>query len=131
MAAWKWLALETRGTLNIQELARQLNLRMPKLGALLDALFAATTATNTFAAGATSPSIYGARLWKTNNPAPTTIVALADGQAGDEKTIWAGDANTTIRHSASLYTKTAADITLGANEARQFATLDGTNWREV
>ena len=131
MAAWKWLPLETRGTLNIQELARQLNIRMPKLAGLLESLFSATTDVDTFPAGATSPSIYGAKLWKTNNPAPTTIIAFADGQAGDERTIWAGDANTTIQHSATLYTKSAANIILGANEARKFATIDGASWREV
>lgn len=128
---WKWFALDTRGRLDLPGLILQLNQRFPKLSRIVEEIGQSVQTVQTFPSGQTTPSVYGASLWKTNNAVAQNITGFDDGLEGQEIIVWAGDANTTIVHSASLFLKGGVSVTLTANEARRFATADGANWREV
>lgn len=130
-AIWIWKAIDPRGKWTLPLLIQQLNLRFNKLQAQLAPLFSSVASVNTFAGAATTPSIYGSKTWRTNNSVPTTITNFMDGQPGDERTIWSGDANTTIANNANIRTKSGANIVMTATDVRTFATIDGLLWRET
>lgn len=127
--AWDWRQLST--DLPYDELISAFNIRMRRLSQQITALLAATTTVNTFANGATFPSVFGARTWKTANTVATNITGFDEGTEGQEILVWSTDANTTLVHSAGLRMKGGVNVTMTANETRRFATVDGVNWRET
>lgn len=130
MASWKWRAISEKKT-TLEQLILLLNVNLGKLGTALVSLFSSIESVNTFAGGATTPSIYGASMWLTNNSVGTVITNFLDGTPGKAFTVWAGDANTTIQNNASIRTKTGANIVMAATDIRTFATKDGLLWRET
>lgn len=130
--AWRWKAIDPRAKdWTLPKIISLLNVRMTDLENKLSGLFSSVEAVNTFAGGAATPTVYGFSLWKTNNPVPTTITNFADGSPGKVFTLWAGDANTTVKNNANIKTKSGADIVMTATDVRQFATSDGLVWREA
>lgn len=130
MIGWSWKKLgET--TTDTPSLIILLNQRMVKLANVVQTIIGAVQITGEFANGAATPSVYGASTWKAANTVPTSITAFSDGLAGQRITIWATTANTTIVNSATLRTKSGANIVMTATETREFVTYDGTEWREV
>jgi hypothetical protein len=129
---WKWKVLDPKDkSWTLPKFIQYVNIQMSKLTDALATLFSSIESVNTFAGGATAPSIYGSNTWLTNNPVPTSITNFLDGAAGKTITVWAGDANTTIKNNANIRTKTGADIVMTANDVRTFVTKDGLLWRET
>jgi hypothetical protein len=58
-------------------------------------------APTTFTAGDTTPSVKNTFRFKTANTAATTIVDFDDAAEGQQISVFFGDANTTIQHTAS------------------------------
>lgn len=85
----------------------------------------------TFGNGDTTPTVAGSRLFKTNNGGATTITALDDAVAGQEVTIIATDANTTLQHAGggSLRLQGSINYTMGVDDTIRLVN-DGTNWYE-
>lgn len=85
----------------------------------------------TFANGDTTPSVALSRVFKTNNAAGTTVTALDDGVSGQEVTIIATDANTTLQHAGggSLRLQGSVNYTMGVDDTIRLVN-DGTNWYE-
>lgn len=128
--AWAWYNVDDQTKLD--RLIRLMNVRLRALTTQVRDLLGYTINVNTFSNGATAPSVSGSRIWKTNNSGATSITAFSEGTAGQEILVWAGDANTTIVHNAtSLKMLGGANVTMGASDTRRFATIDGSNWREV
>ncbi len=130
MQSWAWRnAGDT--TTPLDALIRLLNSRLSKLADVVQTIIASVQTVQSFANGAAQPSVYGGNVWKAANTAPTSITAFKDGAGGQEIVIWATTANTTIVNSATLRTKSGANIVLTATEVRKFVTSDGVEWREV
>lgn len=92
--------------------------------------------TATFPAGAVAPNVDGASVWRTNNAAATNVTGFAGGYETARVVVIAGDAHTTLVHSAALYMKGRANVALAVGDTREFvATADPAtrrlNWYEV
>lgn len=92
--------------------------------------------TATLPSGSATPNVDGASVWRTNNPAATNITGFRGGYDTAPLVVIAGDAHTTLVHSAQLWMKGRANVTLGVGDTRRFvATADPTtrrlNWYEV
>ena len=130
MQSWRWPKLDDRNT-PVDALTRALNNRLSKLVDVVQNIISALQTTQTLTNGGATPSVYGGSMWKAANTAPTNITGFSDGVAGQRITVWATTANTTIVNGANLRTKSGANIVMTATETREFATIDGTEWREV
>lgn len=127
---WLWRSIDSRGHWTLPKFIDLMNVRMNSLADKLSSLFSSIESVDTFASGAATPTIYGHSMWKTNNPVPVTITNFLDGTPGKEFTLWAGDANTTVKNNANIVTKSGADIVMTATDVRRFVTAAGTVWRE-
>jgi len=130
MQTWVWRKLPDTET-TLDEFIRLVNVRFAKLTDTIANLLNAVQTVNAFSNGAATPSVAGSSLWTIAYTVPTNITALTEGQAGQRVTLFATTANATIVNSAALRTKTGANVTLGATSTIEFATTDGTNFREV
>lgn len=128
---WEWKNVDETLT-PLDDLIRILNRAFKKLENAYTQTVVATSATGTFANGATSPNVSQAAVWKTNNvTAPTSIVSFTGAQAGKTFDLIAGDANTTIVHDATkIITKTGLIRVLALNDVTRFITFDGIIFRE-
>lgn len=127
--AWEWRQLGT--DLPYEEMVAALNVRMRRLMQQIAAILASTTSVNTFVNGATFPSVFGSRIWKTANSVATNVTGFDEGSEGQEILVWSTDVNTTFVHSAGLRMKGGVNVTMTVNETRRFDTVDGVNWRET
>lgn len=127
--AWEWRQIAV--DLPYEEFVAALNVRMRRLMQQIAALLASTTSVNTFINGATLPSVFGSRVWKTANTVATNITGFDEGSEGQEILVWSTDVNTTFVHSAGLLMKGGVNVTMTATETRRFDTVDGINWRET
>jgi len=130
MIGWSWKKLgET--TTDLPSLIMLLNQRMVKLKDVVQTIIGAIQITGAFANGTATPSVYGASTWQTSNTVPTSITAFSDGQVGQRITVWSTTANTTIVNSATLRTKSGANVVMTATQVMEFITYDGIEWREA
>lgn len=90
-----------------------------------------TPVVGTFPPSMTTPSIAGAKVWKTNNSGATSITGFTNGAPDDQIVIIARDSNTTVVNSATLRTKTGANVALTLNHAYHFVTPDGREFIQV
>ncbi len=127
--AWAWSSVDDKT--KEDRFIRLCNVRMKQLSTQIRDLLGYTIQVGTFSGGATAPSVAGSRICKTNNTAPTSITAFSEGTAGQEFLVWSTDANTTLVHSTALRMLGAANVTMTNVDSRRFASIDGSNWREV
>jgi hypothetical protein len=127
---WQWRGLDDRAT-PLDELIRVLNRKLGDLALEMGRVIAGIGAVSSFPDLATTPSVRGAKVWKVGNTGATNISALTGGSVGQEVTLWATTANTTLVNSAALRLKGGVNVTMTATETRRFATVDGLNWREI
>jgi hypothetical protein len=130
MELWKWRRVADDTTL-LDEFIRMVNSRMARLSTILEQHNNALIGVNTFSNGAVQPSVYGSRVWLAANTVATSITHFRDGEQGQHFTLIATTANTTVENTATVKTKTGANVTLAVNGTMQFVTPDGFNWREV
>ncbi len=130
MIGWSWKKLGDTTT-DLPNLIVLLNLRMVKLKDVVQTIIGAVQITGDFANGAATPSVYGASTWKAPNTVPTSITGFSDGLAGQRISVWATTANTTIVNSATLRTKSGANVVMTATQVMEFITYDGVEWREA
>jgi hypothetical protein len=104
-----------------------LNRRMKDLAAF----FRARDAITPLLAGDANPSVIaGSKVYKTQNAGATNLASFREGVPGQTFLLLAGDANTTLVHSANLILKGAVNVLLAAGNTKQFFTEDGAVWRE-
>jgi Zn-dependent alcohol dehydrogenase len=130
MEGWKWRRIAD-DTTPLDEYIRLVNSRMAKLATALEQHQNALIGVDTFNNGAAQPSVYGARVWLAANTVATSITHFRDGEQGQHFTLIATTGNTTVENTATVKTKTGANVVLAANQTMQFVTPDGFNWREI
>lgn len=130
MQLWRWRSLGEDVT-PLEELIRWLNQRLVRLASVLEQHHNNLRTVSTFSNGVTQPSVYGARVWIVQNSVPTTISHFRDGEEGQDFYLVSTTANTTVQNSATIKTKTGANVVMTATSAMHFVTADGLNWREV
>lgn len=67
---------------------------------------------HTFANSDTTPSVKGRTFYQANNAGATTITTFDDGVAGQEITVFAANANTTLGHGSGIDTPTASSVAI-------------------
>ena len=82
----------------------------------------------TFATANATPSVGGARKFRTANLTPTTITAFDDGKPGQEILVKIGDANTTIDFTGTTLKGNAGSNWSPGSGDFMTCTFDGTNW---
>lgn len=128
--SWNWPGPNPKTT-TLEDIIKLLNVRLGSLGKALAPLFSAVESVNTFANGATTPSIFGSNVWKATNTVGTVITNFLDGTPGKRFQVWSTTANTTITNNANIVTKSGANIVMTATDIRDFLTVDGALWREI
>ena len=128
MAQWVWV---TTTPTELEQLVSILNKRMKALEGKLASVDALQNRVGTFTDGDTTPSVDGVRLGITANTSATSITTFDNGAVGQHITIRFGDTNTTLVHGSNLTLIGQANFTGINGSMKQFATSDGTAWREV
>lgn len=130
MQLWRYRKANAEVT-RLDEFIRWTNNYLTKLQGVLEQHHSAFRGVGTFSNGTAQPSVFGAKVWLEKNTAPTTIVHFRDGEEGQDFFLVATGANTTVANTATVRTKTGANVVMNANSVMHFVTADGTNWREV
>jgi hypothetical protein len=81
----------------------------------------------TFADGATTPTVTGYENFRTNNSTPTAISDFVGGTRGQWVHLLVGDSNTSIVNSATLRTRTNANMQLTVNSVYSWR-HEGSTW---
>lgn len=124
MRAWTWIGLPEG--IKFPELVLILDRRMRDLASVLRGI-----PVTVWRSGETNPSVSDqAKIYKTANAGATNLAGFVDGFPGQTLILVAGDANTTLIHSANLILKGGVNVLLAAGNAKQFLTEDGAIWRE-
>lgn len=79
---------------------------------------------------ATTPDVSIGNFFKVSNSAAVTITNFTNGRAGQEITLLATNANTTLSNNGNIATKTAANKVLALNSITKLI-YDGTKWYEI
>lgn len=82
----------------------------------------------TFAAGDATPSVLGAKKFKTANSGSTTMTALDDGYVGQEVFICFYDNNTTVDFGSHLMGNQGVDYTAKVGDAMRCVCVDAEYW---
>lgn len=84
-----------------------------------------------FLPGATNPPVDDqARIYKTANAGATNLASFTNGSPGQRFILLAGDAVTTLVHSANLVLKGGVNVALALGNSKQFFSEDGVVFRE-
>lgn len=82
----------------------------------------------TFTANDATPTVFGARLFKTANSSPTTITTFDDPQSGQEIKVIFNDSNTIVDFTGTnLKGNAGVDFTAASGD-HMTCIYDGTNW---
>jgi hypothetical protein len=83
-----------------------------------------------------SPSVQGVSVVRTANTGATNLTGFAGGHDAARLVVIAGDTHTTLVHSAGLFLKGGANVTMTLNQTKNFVgSADPTsgviNWLEI
>lgn len=121
--SWQWQALPVGTALS--QLVQALNRRLKGLEEYLSL----SVIPITFADGDATPSVGGAKYFRTANTGATTIADLEEGKIGQEVRIDFDDALTTIDFTGTTLTGNGGVDWTPGNGDFMVCHFDGTNWR--
>lgn len=104
----------------------------PRAGTLVLGGVKTLASGGTFTSGDTTPSVRGGEVFIASNSAATTITNFDDAQPGQEITLLAGNANTTVQYNANIYLAGSVNFAMPDNGVlRLLRNPANTAWYEI